>query len=53
MAFEHILVVGDEQEKEGEARAECWCVLSDLPLKMTHAALMCLCLSVYEFVHSI
>lgn len=42
MAFEHILVVGGEWEKEGEAGAEWRCVLSNLPLKMLHAALMCL-----------
>lgn len=42
MAFEHILVVGGGQEKEGEARVEWRCVLSNLPLNMTHAALMCL-----------
>lgn len=42
MAFEHILVVGGGREKEGEAGAEWRRVLSNLPLKMTHAALMCL-----------
>lgn len=40
MAFEHILGVGGGQEKEGEAGAEWRCVLSNLPLKMTHAFLM-------------
>lgn len=58
MAFEHILVVGGGQEKEGEARVEWRCVLSNLPLNMTHAALVSaptqgLCLFVYSFVHSV
>ena len=44
MAFEHILVVGGGQETEGEAWAEWRCVLSNLPLKMTHTALLCRCL---------
>lgn len=55
MAFEHILVVGGGQEKEGEASAEWRCVLLNLPLKMTHTALMCLRLytgCAFLFIHS-
>lgn len=41
MAFEHILVVGGGQGKEGETGAEWRRVLSNLPLKMTHIPLSC------------
>lgn len=42
MAFEHTLVVGGGGEKGTETTSEWLCVLSSLPLKMTHVSLMCL-----------